>query len=1021
MRKRDGTGSASILLYPIRKNTNIILADQPALTIPRKLSLSSTQGPLGSPRDSGLPSPRTRGPHTPGFDGILNSGDTRVSRRRASESGTRLNSGATPRADGDVEPQASSSLKIDEEEEEHHRRSESADPLGQGASPQDSSTPLGDSPQEPELSNVDNTDSSTANDNEDSTSSALHTATHPVAADGIPVQVQPLTNSVPVTSSQPVTNPAGIEWTYLDPQGQVQGTTSMVPDHLATNQILFLGPFHAELMQKWYEEGYFTIDLLMRRVHLDESWTPVGELAQRAGSERVFFFNFDAPAVPPGLSCRREPSRDPVQQHRETNGYNAPYQPVPTRSAYPTALDSYFASSPASNSPSSSFGAGRFGNTSPDPSAFGGLVGAPISSTDPPIGSRSGNVVDPAFVGVRRTGFADTHFEQGFNVRAGLSNNVSGRTSSVDSYSLNPSIPSQSPWASSNPVHPASLSVRTNSYDQKGPSPFTSHLSTGLDPAYSGESSLTRGLVTQQDPLGQTYGNVNQRDLSRLGSRDLYQLEHRAGLGLGGFDGSPSVSPFDSPVQHQPFPQSPSMNFASPASQQVSSTSAMAPTTISPSIPPTLSQSTWNDSTESAPKHTGLTPFDNAAFPTSRNTTSTRTMPPSVQPWAPIKQPTATESSQSPWFNASQVDDGWGNIPGPHSLTVSNLTQHTQQQESREVLSRDSTGALDSPVESIPLPEALPPPVQSLSISAPQEPPQQQPTRSGRKLSVPTNSAQPITPTSLTPGFSQPAKEPTPPPSIVSPPTKPVWSTDDDKKRSAGGLTSLREIQEMESKKQEARKAAERERVRTPAAASASASEDAQTFTASWGLPTSQVGAKTSVKDASGPNMSSASTSASSVTISSPTPPSSAPPVAVWTNTQKSSTKKSMRDILEEEERRKKAASKESTVTPGSRRAYAETTTKVRIYMLDSYFFSLIKCVSCVGEPGSFIVWWGMDHCRCQWKDNGSCSYCISCWTSDCNPIVVHRVSSLVQRNRHCCGRTLSGTTSKGADCCPQG
>lgn len=698
-------------------------------------------------------------------------------------------------------------------------------------------------------------------------------------------------------------------------------------------------------MQKWYEEGYFTIDLLMRRVHLDESWTPVGELAQRAGSERVFFFNFDAPAVPPGLFCR-EPSRDPVQQHRETNGYNAPYQPVPTRSAHPTALDSYFASSPASNSPSSSFGAGRFGNTSPDPSTFGGLVGAPMSSTDPPM-RHSGNVVDPAFVGARRTGFADTHFEQGFNVRAGLSNNVSGRTSSVDSYSLNPSIPSQSPWASSNPVHPASLSVRTNSYDQKVPSPFTSHLSTGLDPAYSGESSLTRGLVTQQDPLGQTYGNVNQRDLSRLGSRDLYQLEHRAGLGLGGFDGSPSVSPFDSPVQHQPFPQSPSMNFASSASQQASSASAMAPTTtISPSIPPTLSlsQPTWNDSTESAPKRTGLTPFDNAAFPTSRNTTSTRTMPPSVQPWAPIKQPTATESSQSPWFNASQgiVDDGWGNIPGPHSLTVSNLTQHTQQQESREVLSRDSTAALDSPVESIPLPEALPPPVQSLSISAPQEPPQQ-PTRSGRKLSVPTNSAQPITPTSLTPGFSQPAKEPTPPPSIVSPPTRPVWSTDDDKKKSAGGLTSLREIQEMESKKQEARKAAERERARAPAAAPASASEDAQTFTASWGLPTSQVGAKTSVKDASGPNMSSASTSTSSVTISSPTPPSSAPPVAVWTNTQKSSTKKSMRDILEEEERRKKAASKEPTVTAGSRRAYAETTNKVRICMLDSYFFNQVR------------------------------------------------------------------------------
>jgi PERQ amino acid-rich with GYF domain-containing protein len=201
------------------------------LTIPRKLSLSSTQGPLGSPRDSSLPSPRTRGPHTPGFDGILNSGDTWVSRRRASESGTRLNLGATPRADGDDEPQSTSSLKIDEEEEEQHRHSESIDPpvsQKKGASPQDLSPPSGDSLQEPKLTDVDNTVSSPANGNEGPASSTLHTATHPVAADGLPVQ--PLTNSVSATpSSQLVPNPASVEWSYLDPQGQVQGTTSIVP------------------------------------------------------------------------------------------------------------------------------------------------------------------------------------------------------------------------------------------------------------------------------------------------------------------------------------------------------------------------------------------------------------------------------------------------------------------------------------------------------------------------------------------------------------------------------------------------------------------------------------------------------------------------------------------------------------------------------------------------------------------------------------------------------------------------
>ena len=679
-------------------------------------------------------------------------------------------------------------------------------------------------------------------------------------------------------------------------------------------------------MQKWYEEGYFAIDLLMRRVSLDEAWTPIGELAQRAGGEKIFFFNFDAPAAPPGLSRRREPSRDPVQQ-REPNGYNAPYQPVPTRSVHPSTLDSYFASSsPASNSPSSSFGAGQFGNNSPDPAAFGGLVGSPLSSTDPSIGPRSGNIVDPALIGVRRTSYADNHLEQGFNVRAGLPNTGSVRTSSMDSYSFNSSIPSQPAWPSSNPVHPAPLRIRTNSYDHKGSSPFSPHLSTGLDPTYSGETSLTRGLAVQQEPLGQTYGNVSQRDLSRLGSRDIYQLEQRTGLGLGGFDGTPSVSPFDSPVQHQPFPQSPSTNFAA-ASQQAGNAS----------IPPTLSlsQPTWNDTTESAPKRTGLSPFDVTPYPTSRNTTSTRTVPPPpAQSWGtPIKQPTLNESSQSPWFNPSQgiIDGGWGHVPGPHSLTVSNLTQHTQQQESSEVFARESAAALDSPLEPpTPLQDALPQPAQSSSISGPPESAPQL-AKPSRKVSVQTNSAQPTTPTPLTPVATQPAKESTPPPPAVSVSIKPVWSTEDDKKKSFGGPTSLREIQEMEAKKQEARKAAERERSRAPATAAAPVSEDSQTFTASWGLPTSQVGAKSSAKDTPGIMVPSASASTStSVILSSPTNPSSAPPVAVWTNTQKPPAKKSMRDILDEEEKRKKAAFKEPIAAIASRRAYAETTSKVR-------------------------------------------------------------------------------------------
>jgi hypothetical protein len=134
-----------------------------------------------------------------------------------------------------------------------------------------------------------------------------------------------------------------------------------------------------------------------------------------------------------------------------------------------------------------------------------------------PLNLRPGTFTDPAFIGTRRTGYADAPFEQGFTTRAGIGNAGPTRTSSVDSYGLNSSIPSQPPWGSSTSVHSGSLNTRTSSYDHMGPGPFTSHLGSGLDPAYSGESSLTRGLTAQQDVLGQNFGNVNQRDLSRLG------------------------------------------------------------------------------------------------------------------------------------------------------------------------------------------------------------------------------------------------------------------------------------------------------------------------------------------------------------------------------------------------------------------------------------------------------------------------------------------------------------------------
>lgn len=130
---------------------------------------------------------------------------------------------------------------------------------------------------------------------------------------------------------------------------------------------------------------------------------------------------------------------------------------------------------------------------------------------------------------------------------------------------------------------------------------------------------------------------------------------------------------------------------------------------------------------------------------------------------------------------------------------------------------------------------------------------------------------------------------------------------------------SLREIQELETKKQEARKAAERERLTRLAAAtpSTSGSEDVQTL--SWGLPTSQAGARP-IKELSLPIPQ----------IATPTT-ASTPVTPVWTTPVKTPVaKKTMKEIQEEEEKRKKSAKDKETVASAARRTHVDTPAKVR-------------------------------------------------------------------------------------------
>ncbi|ETW87633.1 hypothetical protein HETIRDRAFT_431920 [Heterobasidion irregulare TC 32-1] len=876
---------------PIRERFGNLIArrkdssgsEQPALGVPRKLSLSSMQGGTNSPRDSSLSSPRTRIPTTPGFDGILNAPDSWTSRRRASEAGAKSATGNEYINDKEIK-----------EEEE---------PQGGG---------WGHAAQNGDL-NV---------HNHQAADDRMHSATVDVP-DGLPSEARVIDRDIanhslgdqgfagqaPTTPSSSHTNPdtanagpppgiadvASVEWSYLDPQGQ-----------------------------KWYDEGYFAADLLMKRTNIDQDWTPVGELAHRANGAQVFLSHFSSNSAPPGLARQVDSSFDGFAQSQDASGLNPPYQPIPTRSLHPSALEPYLTSgSVASDSPSSSFGAGRFGNGSPDPAAFGGHAGGHLYSTnDSPAGSRHSTfAVDPssAYGVARRPMFNDgSQYDPSFANRS-IGNVTPIRTSSIDNFGHGaPSLPVQNAWPSTGSVHPGLNGTRAGSTD-----PFAQSLAQGVDPTYVSQPSMVRNFNNVrgiQDNMSMGYTSapaMNHRDLSRLGVRDPYaseeKLDLRGGIGLDGYANGVSSSPFGSQTLAQPFNQSPALQYSIAPTQPLPSpvTTQPSPHVIAPNRimtphQPSQTQSPWNTLEESVPKQSAV---NSSVFPTSANTVSTRVAPPPPSPWArasQVSQPVTVAIDQSPWINTSiGAYDNRTPASGPSSLTVSNLGQHNQQQDQEASGgTHEAQLTVESPVE---LSEVVGTP--SSHVPSPELSQQQQP-RPHRKSSTQGATVAPT------------AKSSTKPPSPVLPTTgKPVWSTEDEKKKGLSTSLSLREIQEAEAKKQEVKKAAEREKERIARAAAAQAPsqplDDAQTFTASWGLPTSQVGATrhTSTKEAA--------------PSAAATPSAPGAPAPVWTNAVKPSTsKKTMKEIQEEEERRKKMAAKETAAAAAARRAYAETTTK---------------------------------------------------------------------------------------------
>ena len=358
-------------------------------------------------------------------------------------------------------------------------------------------------------------------------------------------------------------------------------------------------------------------------------------------------------------------------------------------------------------------------------------------------------------------------------------------------------------------------------------------------------------------------------------------------------------------------------------------------------------------------------------FPTMRNTVAHphRVVAPAQpiqlpqqqqpRPAAAPTSPIATQNGQNAWgYQASQgiVSDAWGTSSDTTSLTAANLGQHNRLQEQEErqhkvqkVQQPIVIPESPLPVDAVPAhvepvaqqPEASPVQVHAIpEVQPPVQKPRRKPSGPAAVTpSVPISIPAPAAATKASAVSASPivSSAPKPPsPTHGAEHNKPAWSIDDAHNgKPSGAPLGLREIQEMEAKKQEARKAAERERERTRAATTAhspSLAQEEQT-TMTWGLPTSQVGARPApgvhVKE----------------TVPLASPPSATSPAApVWTGVAKAGVvKKTMKEIQEEEERRKKVTIKDKeSVASTARRGYADTTTKVRVVNIGTLRHSII-------------------------------------------------------------------------------
>ena len=605
-------------------------------------------------------------------------------------------------------------------------------------------------------------------------------------------------------------------------------------------------------MQKWYNEGYFSVDLPMKRTHYDTHWTTVGELVKQSNGESVFLRPLIS-AIPPGLG---RANGSPLQTYPQTeHPFNEPYQPAPVRSLRASTLESYLmAGSVPSDSPSSSIGASH---SSPDPSMFG--TRNKIYGSDVGINGRStGLGVQEYFTPFteKRTTSHDYPSDSNGTQLPSFGNFGPEGDLNINGYGSNDAYATHDPWK-------IPLALNVGFPDHKSHPGISSNLGSSANMEHHQDLADTNNSVTTTNAFSQGTAYASP-DISYQQSGYI-QSDHAPfeSFGTSVQDHKDVVSPSSIRDHDEALRSATVPGFWGNVSRRPGVRDVELLTSASVGVLPNpTAQLSW-------PR------MDDAPISNSQFIGNTLNNPDGLS------------------------DTAWKVEPRLSNLATELIGQQKEGEGNAEVggvpiTSLSSTSYNQAPEQSI-----LDAPMRTLSIKTP-----------NKVVSQPSPVNQPsvINQSSI-------INHPTP---VEPPPTpKTAWAKEEDIKKASGISVSLREIQEAEAKRLESRKALEKEKERS-ARVTAESKEDIQPFTASWGLPTSQAGYRSNslpIKE-------------------TPTVSASSPTTAVWTtpSLKQTAIKKTMKEIQEEEEKHKKQISKEALVAANAKRAYADSTAKVRLF-----------------------------------------------------------------------------------------